>query len=118
MRPHVTARLCSKSDHCDPHEDQNILLKAARGFFDKLLICRFLGDRKRVRSCRVSGEEVADFKRLKALCALHPSKDMICWPVSSRAGSVKDNDPRFIGQVVPRQPILYKGSDADVAISP
>jgi putative SOS response-associated peptidase YedK len=39
------------------------------------------------------GEEPADEAQLKALPAPYPSDEMICWPVSARVGSVKNNDP-------------------------
>ena len=42
------------------------------------------------------GEEPADPPRLKALLAPYSSKDMTCWPVSPRVGSVKNNDPSLI----------------------
>jgi putative SOS response-associated peptidase YedK len=42
------------------------------------------------------GEKPADPTRLKALLAPYPSKGVICWPVSTRFGSVKNNDPSLI----------------------
>ena len=39
------------------------------------------------------GEQPAELAQLKALLAPYPSEDMICWPVSPRAGSVKNKDP-------------------------
>jgi putative SOS response-associated peptidase YedK len=42
------------------------------------------------------GEEPADVPQLKALLAPCPSDEMICWPVSARVGSVKNNDPSLI----------------------
>jgi len=42
------------------------------------------------------GEEPMDLPRLKALLAPYPSDDMICWPVSTRVGNVKNNDPSLI----------------------
>jgi putative SOS response-associated peptidase YedK len=42
------------------------------------------------------GEEPADLKHLKALLAPYLGGDMICWPVSARVGSVKNNDPSLI----------------------
>jgi len=46
------------------------------------------------------GEEPADEAHLKALLAPYPSEGMICWPVSSRVGNVKNNDPSLIDPVV------------------
>ena len=34
--------------------------------------------------------------RLKALLAPYPAEEMACWPVSSRVGNVKNNDPSLI----------------------
>jgi putative SOS response-associated peptidase YedK len=42
------------------------------------------------------GEQPATVPDLKALLAAYPSDDMICWPVSARVGSVKNNDPSLI----------------------
>jgi putative SOS response-associated peptidase YedK len=42
------------------------------------------------------GEQPADARQLKSLLAPYPSEDMICWPVSTRVGSVKNNDPTLI----------------------
>jgi len=42
------------------------------------------------------GEEPADGRRLKALLAPYPSTEMTCWPVSTRVGNVKNNDPSLI----------------------
>src|SRR5215467_7981159 len=42
------------------------------------------------------GEEPADASQLKALLAPYPSEEMTCWPVSTRVGSVKNNDPSLI----------------------
>jgi putative SOS response-associated peptidase YedK len=42
------------------------------------------------------GEEPADEAHLKALLAPYPSEGMICWPVSTRVGNVKNNDPSLI----------------------
>jgi putative SOS response-associated peptidase YedK len=33
---------------------------------------------------------------LKALLAPYSSDEMMCWPVSARVGSVKNNDPTLI----------------------
>jgi putative SOS response-associated peptidase YedK len=45
------------------------------------------------------GEEPADLPRLKALLAPYLSEEMTCWPVSTRVGSVKNNDPSLIEPV-------------------
>ena len=45
------------------------------------------------------GEEPADLPRLKALLAPYPADDMICWPVSVRVGSVRNNDSSLIEPV-------------------
>jgi putative SOS response-associated peptidase YedK len=42
------------------------------------------------------GEEPADEGQLKSLLAPYPSGGMICWPVSQRVGSVKNNDPSLV----------------------
>jgi putative SOS response-associated peptidase YedK len=42
------------------------------------------------------GEEPADLRQLKALLAPYPSEGMTCWPVSTRVGSVKNNDASLI----------------------
>ena len=42
------------------------------------------------------GEEPADVPQLKALLAPYPSEEMVCWPVSTRVGNVKNNDPTLI----------------------
>ena len=42
------------------------------------------------------GEEPADEAHLKALLARDPADGMICWPVTPRVGSVKNNDPSLI----------------------
>jgi len=42
------------------------------------------------------GEEPADPTQLKSLLAPYPSEGMICWPVSTRVGSVKNNDPGLL----------------------
>jgi putative SOS response-associated peptidase YedK len=31
----------------------------------------------------------------------YPSDEMTCWPVSTRVGSVKNNEPSFIEQIAP-----------------
>jgi putative SOS response-associated peptidase YedK len=42
------------------------------------------------------GEEPADVAELKSFLAPYPAEDMICWPVSPRVGSVKNNDASLI----------------------
>src|SRR5205809_8050029 len=42
------------------------------------------------------GEEPAEPAQLKAMLAHYPSAEMMCWPVSSRVGNVKDNDASLI----------------------
>jgi len=42
------------------------------------------------------GEEPADSTELKALLAPYPAEEMTCWPVSTRVGNVKNNDPSLI----------------------
>ena len=42
------------------------------------------------------GEEPADQAQLKSLLVPYPSGDMIAWPVSTRVGSVKNNDPSLV----------------------
>jgi putative SOS response-associated peptidase YedK len=37
-----------------------------------------------------------DLPDLKAMLAPYPSEDMISWPVSTRVGNVKNNDPTLI----------------------
>ena len=44
----------------------------------------------------VSLGEPADPPQLKALPATCPSEGMTCWPVSTRVGNVKNNDPSLI----------------------
>jgi putative SOS response-associated peptidase YedK len=46
------------------------------------------------------GEEPADPAQLKSLLAPYPAGDMIAWPVSSRVGNVKNNDPSLIEPIV------------------
>jgi putative SOS response-associated peptidase YedK len=46
------------------------------------------------------GEEPADVPRLKSLLVPYTDDDMICWPVSARVGSVKNNDPSLIEPIV------------------
>ena len=45
------------------------------------------------------GEESADASALKALLAPFPSEEMTCWPVSTRVGNVKNNDPSLIAPI-------------------
>jgi putative SOS response-associated peptidase YedK len=45
------------------------------------------------------GEEPADEPQLKALLAPYPSDEMICWPVNTRVGNVRNNDPSLIEPV-------------------
>jgi putative SOS response-associated peptidase YedK len=45
------------------------------------------------------GEEPADLPRLKGLLAPYPAEEMACWPVSTRVGSVKNNDATLIEPV-------------------
>jgi putative SOS response-associated peptidase YedK len=42
------------------------------------------------------GEAPADPRQLKALLAPYPLEEMTCWPVSTRVGNVKNNDPSLI----------------------
>jgi putative SOS response-associated peptidase YedK len=44
-------------------------------------------------------EEPADERRLEAMLAPYPSKEMTCWPISTRVGNVKNNDPSLIGPI-------------------
>ena len=46
------------------------------------------------------GETPADPARLKALLIPYPAEDMIAWPVSTRVGNVKNNDPSLIEPIV------------------
>jgi putative SOS response-associated peptidase YedK len=45
------------------------------------------------------GEEPADPRQLIAVLVPFPPAGMTCWPVSPRAGSVKNNDPSLIERV-------------------
>ena len=45
------------------------------------------------------GEEPVDPARLKGLLAPYPAEEMACWPVSTRVGNVKNNDPSLIEPV-------------------
>ena len=51
------------------------------------------------------GEQPADGPQLKALLAPCPSDEVICWPVSIRAGNVKNNDPSLIEPIARRRVI-------------
>ena len=42
------------------------------------------------------GEEPVTLPDLKAMLAPYPSDGMICWPISTRVGNVKNNDPTLI----------------------
>ena len=42
------------------------------------------------------GEEPADPAQPKSLLVPYPSGGMVCWPVSTRVGNVKNNDPSLI----------------------
>ena len=42
------------------------------------------------------GEEPSDPHELKALLAPYSTEEMTCWPVSTRVGNVKNNDPTLI----------------------
>ena len=42
------------------------------------------------------GEEPASVPDLKSMLAPYPSDQMISWPVSTRVGNVKNNDPSLI----------------------
>ena len=50
------------------------------------------------------GEEPADPRQLKALLAPYPSEGMTCWPVTTRVGNVKNNDPSLIEAVAVNEP--------------
>jgi len=45
------------------------------------------------------GEEPSTVRDLKAMLAPYPSQDMISWPVSTRVGNVKNNDPMLIESI-------------------
>jgi putative SOS response-associated peptidase YedK len=47
------------------------------------------------------GEEPADTGELKALLAPYPSEGMTCWPVSTRVGNVRNNDPSLVAPIDP-----------------
>jgi putative SOS response-associated peptidase YedK len=46
------------------------------------------------------GEEPADEAQLKSLLVPYPSDGMVCWPISQRVGSVKNNDPSLIEPII------------------
>ena len=46
------------------------------------------------------GEEPATVPELKSLLAPYPADGMVSWPVSTRVGSVKNNDPSLVEPVV------------------
>jgi putative SOS response-associated peptidase YedK len=46
------------------------------------------------------GEQPATVPDLKALLAPYPSDDMVCWPVSTRVGNVKNSDPALIEPII------------------
>ena len=48
---------------------------------------------------RLKRMPVAKATRLKALLAPYPAEEMTCWPVSTRVGNVKNNDPSLIEPV-------------------
>ena len=45
------------------------------------------------------GEKPADARQLKAMLASYPSEAMACWPVTTRVGNVKNNEPSLIEPV-------------------
>jgi putative SOS response-associated peptidase YedK len=45
------------------------------------------------------GEQPATIDDLKTMLVPYPSDEMICWPISMRVGSVKNNDPSLIEPV-------------------
>ena len=46
------------------------------------------------------GQEPAAESRLKALLAPYSASEMTSWPVSTRVGSVKNNDPSLIEPII------------------
>ena len=46
------------------------------------------------------GEEPSDVRQFKAMIAPYRSEEMTCWPVSTRVGNVKNNDPSLIEPLV------------------
>jgi putative SOS response-associated peptidase YedK len=59
-------------------------------------LCAELHNRMRESWLAWLGEEPADARQLKAMLAPYPSERMTCWPVSTRVGNVKNNDPSLI----------------------
>jgi putative SOS response-associated peptidase YedK len=45
------------------------------------------------------GEEPPNPSQLKAMLAPYPSDGMMCWPISTRVGNVKNNDPSLVTPV-------------------
>jgi putative SOS response-associated peptidase YedK len=45
---------------------------------------------------RSLGEETAEPEHLKGLLAPYPAEDMKMWPVSTRVGNVRNNDPSLV----------------------
>jgi putative SOS response-associated peptidase YedK len=45
------------------------------------------------------GEEPADARRLKAMLIPYPSEEMTSWPISTRVGNVKNNDPSIVERI-------------------
>jgi putative SOS response-associated peptidase YedK len=45
------------------------------------------------------GEKAAEPEQLKAMLRPYPADDMARWPVSTRVGNVKNNDPSLIEPV-------------------
>ena len=48
------------------------------------------------------GEDPADAHQLQAMLAPYPSEEMTSWPVSTRVGNVKNNDPSLIQPISAR----------------
>jgi putative SOS response-associated peptidase YedK len=46
------------------------------------------------------GEELATVPELKSLLAPYPADQITAWPVSTRVGNVKNNDPGLVEPVV------------------
>jgi putative SOS response-associated peptidase YedK len=42
--------------------------------------------------------------RLRTLLAPYPAEAMTCWPVSTREGNVKNNDPSLIEPIAANEP--------------
>jgi putative SOS response-associated peptidase YedK len=47
------------------------------------------------------GEDAAEPERLKAVLQPYPADDMKMWPVSTRVGNVRNNDPSLIEPMEP-----------------